>query len=73
MKLGKKVITSIKIDEDVLKEAKEIGLVISTVCESALKDVIFLNKGYRDSRRKLIIPESESTENFYKNKNDAKT
>jgi hypothetical protein len=66
--MGKKVVTSIKIDENVLKEAKELGLVISTICESALKDVIFLMRGYRDSRSKLLIPAKESTEKFYSKK-----
>ena len=42
--MGKKVVTSIKIDKDVLKEAKELGLVISTIAENAIKKYVYVLK-----------------------------
>lgn len=38
--MGKKKITSIRVDEDVLKRTKEIGLNVSKVPENTLKDYI---------------------------------
>jgi post-segregation antitoxin (ccd killing protein) len=38
--MGKTVVTSIRIDEDVLREAKALGLNVSKVCENALKMAI---------------------------------
>ena len=40
MAMGRRRITSIRIDEDVLKRAKELGLNVSAVCERALKEAI---------------------------------
>lgn len=42
--MGKKVVTSIKIDEDVLKEAKKLGLVISRIAENAVKRYVYVLK-----------------------------
>jgi len=42
--MGKKVVTSIKIDEDVLKEARELGLVISKIAENAVKKYVSVLK-----------------------------
>ena len=39
-KLGKKVVTSIRLDQDILRTAKEIGLNVSRVSENALKEAI---------------------------------
>jgi len=38
--MGRAVITSIRIDEDVLRRAKEVGLNVSKVSENALKEAI---------------------------------
>ena len=38
--LGKRVVTSIRVDEDVLKKAKDLGLNVSKVSENALKEMI---------------------------------
>ncbi len=38
--MGKRIVTSIRIDENVLKKAKEIGLNVSKVSENALKNMI---------------------------------
>ena len=38
--MGRRIVTSIRIDEDVLREAKEIGLNISKISENALKEAI---------------------------------
>jgi post-segregation antitoxin (ccd killing protein) len=45
VELGKQVNVTIYIDEDVVKEAKEIGLNISKICENALKEAIRKLKG----------------------------
>ena len=42
--MGKKVVTSIKIDEDILKEAKKLGLVISKIAENAVKRYVYVLK-----------------------------
>jgi len=42
--MGKKVVTSIKIDEDILKEAKKLGLVISRIAENAVKRYVYVLK-----------------------------
>ena len=39
-KMGKKVVTSIRIDQDILRKAKEIGLNLSKISENALKEAI---------------------------------
>ena len=38
--MGKKKITSMRIDEDLLQKAHELGLNVSKVCENALKEAI---------------------------------
>ena len=38
--MGKKVVTSIRIDQDILRTAKELGLSVSKVSENALKEAI---------------------------------
>ena len=38
--MGKKVRTTLTIDKDVLKTAKELGINVSQYCENALKEVI---------------------------------
>ena len=58
--MGKRVVTSIRIDEDVLRTAKELGLSVSKVSENALKEAIRrlqtpvqqteTNGGYVDTR-----------------------
>ena len=40
VELSKSVVTSIRIDKDVLKKAKDIGLNISRVSENALREMI---------------------------------
>ena len=52
--MGKKVVTSIRIDEEVLKEAKEIGLNISKICENALKEAIRRLKGEKPSKNSFL-------------------
>ena len=39
-KMGKKVVTSIRIDQEVLQTAKKLGLSVSKVSENALKEAI---------------------------------
>jgi len=43
--MGRSVVTSIRIDEDVLREAKALGLNVSKICENALKEAIRRLKG----------------------------
>jgi hypothetical protein len=43
--MGKSKVASIRIDEDVLREAKELGLNISKISENALKEAIKRLKG----------------------------
>ena len=38
--MGKRIVTSIRIDEDVLRRAKEVGLNISKISENALREAI---------------------------------
>ena len=38
--MGKKKITTMRIDADLLRKAHELGLNVSRVCENALKDAI---------------------------------
>ena len=38
--MGKKRLTSMRIDEDLLKKAHDLGLNVSKVCENALKEMI---------------------------------
>jgi post-segregation antitoxin (ccd killing protein) len=38
--MGKKVVTSIRIDQNILNKAKDIGLNVSKISENALKDLI---------------------------------
>ena len=38
--MGRKKITSMRIDEDLLRKAHELGLNVSKVCENALKEAI---------------------------------
>ncbi|MDH5376399.1 MAG: type II toxin-antitoxin system CcdA family antitoxin [Candidatus Bathyarchaeota archaeon] len=59
--MGKKVVTSIRIDKDILRTAKELGLSVSKISENALKEAIRrlqtpvqqteINGGYIDSRK----------------------
>jgi len=51
--MGKKTTISIYIDEDVAKEAKEVGLNISKLCENCLKEAI----------RRLRIPFGQTETN----------
>jgi len=43
--MGKTIVTSIRIDEEVFREAKKLGLNISKVSENALKEAIRRLKG----------------------------
>ena len=43
--MGKSVVTSIRINEDVLREAKALGLNVSKIAENALKEAIRRLKG----------------------------
>ena len=43
--MGKARVTSIRVDEDVLREAKELGLNVSKIAENALKEAIRRLKG----------------------------
>jgi post-segregation antitoxin (ccd killing protein) len=43
--MSKRVVTSIRIDEEVLQKAKKIGLNISKIAENALIDLIELIEG----------------------------
>jgi len=45
--MAKTKITSIRVDEKVFRDAKELGLNISKVAENALKDAISRLKGKR--------------------------
>ena len=38
--MGKKIVTSIRIDEEVFRKAKDLGLSVSKVAENALKEAI---------------------------------
>jgi len=38
--MGKRIVTSIRIDEEVFQKAKKLGLNISKVAEKALRDII---------------------------------
>jgi post-segregation antitoxin (ccd killing protein) len=38
--LGKKKITTMRIDEDLIKKAHELGLNVTKICENALKEMI---------------------------------
>ncbi len=61
--MGKKVVTSIRIDQDILRTAKELGLSVSKVSENALKEAIKrlqtpvpqtdTNGGYIDTRKRV--------------------
>jgi hypothetical protein len=43
--MGRQRVTSIRIDEDVFREAKELGLNVSKIAENALKEAIRRLKG----------------------------
>jgi post-segregation antitoxin (ccd killing protein) len=43
--MGKAVVTSIRVDEDVLREAKALGLNVSKVAENALREAVRRLKG----------------------------
>lgn len=43
--MGKAIVTSIRIDEEVFREAKELGLNVSKITENALKEAIRRLKG----------------------------
>ncbi|MDH5449921.1 MAG: type II toxin-antitoxin system CcdA family antitoxin [Candidatus Bathyarchaeota archaeon] len=43
--MAKKKLVSIKVDEKIHKEAKELGLNISKTCENALKEAVRKLKG----------------------------
>nr|MDO8132601.1 type II toxin-antitoxin system CcdA family antitoxin [Candidatus Njordarchaeum guaymaensis] len=49
--MSKKVISTIYLDEEVLKRAKEVGLNISKICENALKEAIYLLESENVPRR----------------------
>ena len=53
-KVAKRIVTSIRVDEDVLKEARAFGLNVSKIAENALKEAI----------RKLEGSSSGDKENF---------
>ena len=38
--MGKRKLTTVRIDEEVLKKAHDLGLNVSKVCENALKELI---------------------------------
>jgi len=38
--MGKRIVTSIRIDEEVFRKAQKIGLNISKVAENALRDIV---------------------------------
>jgi len=44
--MTKKVISTIYLDEEVLKRAKEVGLNISRICENALEQAVHRLEGY---------------------------
>ena len=58
--MGRSVVTSIRIDEDVLKEAKALGLNISKVAENVLKEAIRRLKG-EPSRNILKSQDSDDS------------
>jgi len=43
--MGRKIVTSIRIDEEIFQKAKNLGLNISNVAEKALRDMIELIEG----------------------------
>ena len=43
--MGKQIVTSIRIDEEVFREAKELGLNVSKITENALKEALRRLKG----------------------------
>jgi len=45
--MGKTKITSIRIDEKVFREAKDLGLNVSKIAENAVKEAIARLKGKR--------------------------
>jgi len=53
--VGKARVTSIRVDEDVLREAKELGLNVSKVCENALKEAIRRLKGENSKTNPNIL------------------
>jgi len=38
--MGKKKITSLRLDEDLVKKAHELGLNVTKICENAIKEAI---------------------------------
>jgi post-segregation antitoxin (ccd killing protein) len=59
--MGKAIVTSIRIDEDVLKEAKALGLNVSKICENALKMAIeqlkpLYKKNNPENKEKMVRP-----------------
>lgn len=63
--MGKSVITSIRVDEDVLREAKELGLNVSKISENALKEAIRRLKGENSQN----ILNSQLSDDFSSEKN----
>ena len=64
--MGKKKITSIRIDEDLLKKAHDLGLIVSKVCENALKEAI-----ERLSNPVVILEPKKSLAQASKNKQES--
>ncbi|RLI14314.1 MAG: hypothetical protein DRO43_04330 [Candidatus Hecatellales archaeon] len=54
--MGRKRLTSMRIDEDLLKEAKELGLNISKICENALREAIAKMKGETSQENPKTLP-----------------
>ena len=46
--MGKKVISTIYVDEEILKKAKEVGFNVSKICENCLKNAIKRMEGSND-------------------------
>jgi hypothetical protein len=60
--MGKKVVTSIRVDKDTLRRAKEVGLNVSKISENALKMAIErLEPLYSKSKAKLAPNNSEDS------------
>ena len=56
--MGKKVVTSIRLDRDVLRTAEEIGLNVARISENALKDAIKrLQTSVQDTETKEVLRE----------------
>jgi len=58
--VGKARVTSIRIDEDVFREAKELGLNVSKISENALKEAIRRLKGVNSHTKSNILHSHKS-------------